>query len=100
MKRNIYPAWQISDLILQDISFNASNLEALTKIHINLETKLQPPANLLPSLQSIYSISSKGIVLSLHASIKVTVLLHPSSCCKQQSNFKGIVESQDYCLEG
>lgn len=100
MKRNFYPAWQILDLILLDISFSTSNLEALTKIHINLETKLQPPANLLPSLQRIYSISSKGIVLSIHASIKVTVLLHLSSCCKQQSNFKGIIEFQDYCLEG
>lgn len=100
MKRNFYPAWQISDLILQDISFSASNLEALTKIHINLETKLEPPANLLPSLQSIYSISSKGIVLSIHTSIKVTVLLHLGSCCKQQSNFKGIIDLEDYCLEG
>lgn len=100
MKRNFYPSWQISDVILQDISFSTSNLEALTKIHINLETKLQPPANLLPSLQSIYSISSKGIVLPNHASIKVTVLLHLSSCCKQQSNFKGITELQDYFLEG
>lgn len=98
MKRNFNPVWQISDLILQDISFSTSNLEALTKIHINLEA--HPPANLLPSLQRTYSISSKGIVLSIHASIKVTVLLHLSSCCKQQSNFKGMIEFQDYCLEG